>query len=71
MGQTVDEFRQKWNNYKPNNRIYVRNIAFFQKHFFQHFNSHVWNGFLDDTLSKEISVMSKTNSPNTGNQRDY
>ena len=34
LGQTVDEFRQRWNNYKDNARKFERGEQFMQRHFF-------------------------------------
>ena len=38
VGQTIDEFRNKWNNYKSNDRKYLNRQPCFQEHIFEHFN---------------------------------
>ena len=38
VGQTVDEFRYRWNNYKRNDKKYLRGQSCFQQHIFEHFN---------------------------------
>ena len=56
-GQTVDEFRYRWNNYKDNNRKSLRGDEHKQAGFFAHFQSLDHNGFLEDT---EITFIDKT-----------
>ena len=56
-GQTVDEFRYRWNNYKDNNRKSLRGGEHKQAGFFAHFQSLDHNGFLEDT---EITFIDKT-----------
>ena len=56
-GQTVDEFRYRWNNYKDNNRKSLRRDEHKQAGFFAHFQSSDHNGFLEDT---EITFIDKT-----------
>ena len=45
---TVDNFRLQWNNYKDNNRKYLRKESCMQQQFFEHFSSESQNSFLDD-----------------------
>ena len=56
-GQTVDEFRYRWNSYKDNNRKSLRGDEHKQAGFFAHFQSLDHNGFLEDT---EITCIDKT-----------
>ena len=56
-GQTVDEFRYRWNNYKDNNRKSLRGDGHKQAGFFAHFQGSNHNGFLEDT---EITFIDKT-----------
>ena len=56
-GQTVDEFRYRWNNYKDNNRKSLRGDEHKQAGFFAHFQGLDHNGFLEDT---EITFIDKT-----------
>ena len=45
---TVDDFRLRWNNYKNNNKKYLRKEACMQQHLFEHFSSKDHRGLLDD-----------------------
>ena len=47
VSKTVDAFRLRWNNYKDNNRKYLRKEACMQQHLFEHFLSECRNCFLD------------------------
>ena len=38
VGQTMDEFRNRWNNYKSNDRKYLNRQPCFHEHIFEHFN---------------------------------
>ena len=38
VNQTVDEFQNRWNNYKSNDRKYSNTQPCFQEHIFEHFN---------------------------------
>ena len=40
VGRTTDCFRHRWNNYKSNDRKYVRSEVCLQEHLFEHFNSN-------------------------------
>ena len=48
IGNTVDDCRLRWNNYKDNNREYLRKEAYMQQHLSEHFSSEFRSGFLDD-----------------------
>ena len=52
VGETTDEFRLRWNNYKSNDRKFVQNQACMQEHLFKHFNSNGHDGFL-----KNVSII--------------
>ena len=56
-GQTVDEFRYRWNNYKDNNRKSLRRDEHKQADVFVHVQSLDHNSFLEDT---EITFIDKT-----------
>ena len=56
-GQTVDEFRYRWNNYKDNNRKSLRGDEHKQAGFFAHFQGLDHTGFVEDT---EITFIDKT-----------
>ena len=57
VGQTVDEFRLRWNNYKSNNRKHQRLEPCLQEHLFEHFNEEGHHGFLKDV---SITFIDKT-----------
>ena len=49
--QTVDEFRNRWNNYKDNATKFERGEHCMQRHLYEHFNLPGHSGFLNDYLS--------------------
>ena len=61
-GQTVDEFRYRWKNYKDNNRKSLRGDEHKQAGFFAHLQILHHNGFLQDT---EITFVDKTDPYDT------
>ena len=65
LGQTVDEFRNRWNNYKSNDRKYLnRQQLCFQEHIFEHFNGAGHSGFLENV---SITFSDKTYPSNPEN----
>ena len=48
VGKTVDDFHLRWNNYKDNNRKYLKEESCMQQNLFEHFSSGDHNSFLDD-----------------------
>ena len=48
VGQTVDEFRHRLNNYKDNARKFERGEQCIQWHLYKHFNLRGHSGFLND-----------------------
>ena len=68
MGQTVDEFRYRWNSYKHNNKKYLRGQSCFQQHIFEHFNSPGHKGFLKDV---SITFIDKTDPSDREKREDY
>ena len=48
IGQIVDEFRNKWSNYKSNDRKYLNRHWYFQECNFPHFNCDGHSGFLEN-----------------------
>ena len=67
-GQTVDEFRYRWNNYKDNNRKSLRGDEHKQTGFFAHFQGLDHNGFLEDT---EITFIDKTDPSNPTRHEEF
>ena len=68
LGQTVDEFRYRWNNYKHNDKKYLRDQSCFQEHIFEHFISPGYKGFLEDVL---ITFVDKTDLSDPQKRGDY
>ena len=53
-GETTDDFRYRWNNYKSNSRKFDRKEPYMQEHLFRHFNSLGHRGFLNDVSVTSI-----------------
>ena len=68
VGQTMDEFRFRWNNYRHNNRKYQRSETSMQKHPFRHFWSQVRKGFLNDV---SINFIDKTGPSDPLKREEY
>ena len=68
VGETMDSFRYRWNNYKDNNRKYSRNDSCMQEHLFKHFNSMGHNGFLNNV---SITIIDKADGNNPKKREDY
>ena len=67
-GQTADEFRYRWNNYKDINRKSFRGDEHKQAGFFAHFQSLDHNGFLEDS---EITFIDKTDPSDLLDVRNF
>ena len=67
VGQTVDEFRYRWNNYKRNDKKYLRGKSCFL-HIFEHFDSPGHKGFLEDV---SITFIDKTDPSDPEKREDY
>ena len=57
VGQIVDEFRRRWNNYKSNDRKFQRLESCRQEHLFSHFSMASHDGFFNDV---SITFIDKT-----------
>ena len=68
VGQTVDEFRNRCNNYKSNDRKYLNKQPCFQEHIFEHFNGDGHSGFLENV---SITFTDKTDPSDTGKRENY
>ena len=68
VGQTVDMFRSRWNNYKDNPRKFVRGEDFMQRHLYKHFLLPGHTGFLQDTF---VTLIDKTNPRAPTKREDY
>ena len=68
IGETTGEFRFRWNNYKFNDRKYIRNEDCFQQHLFSHFHSGEHTGFLKNV---KIMLFDKNDGQNPNKRENY
>ena len=68
IGQTVDIFRSRWNNYKSNGRKYLVGDPCIQEHIFEHFKSEVHRGFLENV---SVTFIDKTDLQNLEKIENY
>ena len=68
VGQTVDEFRNRWNNYKSNDRRFLNEQFCFQEHIFEHFNSEGHSRFLENV---SITFIDKTDPSDPEKRENY
>ena len=66
VGQTVDIFHSRWNNYKSNDRKYLVRDPCIQEYIFEYFNSEGHTVFLENFSSTFID---KTDSQNPEKKR--
>ena len=55
VGQTIDQFRSRWNNYKSDSRKHGQGATCMQQQMFNHFRVSGHCGFLED-VSLQVSV---------------
>ena len=67
-GQTNDEFRYRWSNYKDNNRKSLRGEDRKQAGFLAHFQTAGHSGFINDT---EIRFTDKTDLSDSTRGEDF
>ena len=68
VGQTVDQYRSRWNNYKSDSGKYSRGGSCIQQHLFNHFCTSGHAGFLDDV---SITFIDKTDPSDPLKREDY
>ena len=68
VGQTVEEFRYRWNNYKSNGCKYQEYDTCMQQHFFEHFSEEGYHSFLEDV---SITLIEKTDPSNPLQRENY
>ena len=68
VGETVDEFRYRWNNYKNNSRNYDCNQPHMQRHLYEHYSSVGHCGFLEHV---SITLIDKTDPSDPLKREDY
>ena len=67
-GETTDQFRLIWNNYKSNDRKFKRGEPCMQEHLYEHFYSDGHNSFLEDGA---ITLIDKTDGRDPKNRENY
>ena len=67
LGQTVDIFKNKWNNYKDNTRNSYRGEHCMQRHLYEHFTLAGHSGFLHVC----ITLIDKTDPSCSTKCEDY
>ena len=67
VGQTVDTFRYRWNNYRSNSRKHAHDICM-QEHLYKHFCDSERSGFLNDV---SITFIDKTDPTNPLQRENY
>ena len=68
VGQTVDMFRSRWNNYKHNSRKFDRGEDRTQRYLYEHFQLPCHPGFLQDTY---VTLIDKTDPRAPTKREDY
>ena len=68
VGQTVDKYRRRWNNYKSNDRKFQRLEPCMQQHLFSHFSITGHDGVLNDD---SITFIDKTDPSDPLRREDY
>ena len=68
VGQTVQEFRLRWNSYKSNDRKYQKLESCMQQHRFEHFNSEGCHYCLDEI---SITFIDKTDPSEPLKTKNY
>ena len=67
-GQTTDNFRGRWNNYKSKSKSFKRGQKSIQEHLYKHFESEGHTEFLDDV---SITLIDKTDGFNPTKRENY
>ena len=67
-GETADNFRSRWNNYKSNDWKFQRGKSCMQEHLFWQFYSEGCGGFLEDV---SVTLINKTDAPDPKKIENY
>ena len=67
-GQTTDNFRGKWNNYKSKSKNFKRGEKRIQEHLYKHFQSERHAEFLDDV---SITFIDERDGSNPTKRENY
>ena len=68
VGQTVDTFRYRWNNYRSNSRKHALGISCMQEHLCEHFCDSEHSDFLNGV---SITFIEKTDPTNPLQRENY
>ena len=68
VGQTLDEFRLRWNKYKSNSRNHWRLELYLKEHLFEHFNDEGHHKCFEDIST---SFIDRTDSSETFKRENY
>ena len=68
VGQTIDQFRSRWNNYKRDSRKHGQRATCMQQHFFNHFCIPDHCRFLEDV---SLTFIDKTDPSDLLKRVDY
>ena len=73
-GETMDDFRYRWNNYKSNSRKFDRKESCMQEHVYRH-SSPGHRVFLNDvpvpSFLNDITLIDKTDGSDPKKRKDY
>ena len=67
-GETIDLFRNRWNNYKDNARKFDRKVSCMQEHLHKHFQTEGHKGFLNEA---SITLIDKTDGKDPKKRKRY
>ena len=68
VGQTVDEFRHRWNNYKDNARKFERGKQCMQRHLYEHSNLPGHPGILNEV---SLTLIDKADPKGPTKREDF
>ena len=68
VGQTVEDFRYRWNNDKNNDCKYEEYVSCMQQHLFEHFSKEGHHSVQEDV---SITLIDKTNLSNPLQRENY
>ena len=68
VGQTIDQFHSRWNNYKSDSRKHGQRATCIQQHLFNHFCKSGHCGFLEDV---SLTFIDKTDPSDPLKREDY
>ena len=68
VGETTNNFRYRWNNYRCNARKFERKERCMQEHLFRHFEENGHQGFLQDI---SITLIDKTDGSNPRKRENF